>query len=383
MVKINTNPDNELLNSYLRGDFNLFSVLVDEGQNINCLDEENNSLISIIIRNPDRKKDNKKFFNKLISAGVSLKQIGWEDDLLTTCVKYQNDLYYAKKLLKNEINIDATGITREKYDEDEYYDAPGYSHCDMFENFLTFRHGPPIFEALKSKKIEYFDLFLKNKADVQILDHHGDSILHFLIKECYARYSHKNFEKIFKTLLDYNIDHNLRDESGCDVLNIMSKYKMYHLFPAFFKKIKNIDVNTCDNHGRTPLIYSISSDDDLAMVTKSLIRKNANLDTFTLDGDNALTRSIKSNNFPTLKFLIENGANTMLVNMNGDTIMHTIAEYDNHIYDETFNKYYNIILKNNPELLLQKNNLGVSPLDILEKRKMIFDSKKEFINKFL
>ena len=384
MTNVNINPNNKLLDCYTNGDFNLFSLLVDEGQNVNCLDNEKKSLISIIIKNPYNLKNNRKFFDKLIANGVSFKQIGWEEDLLTTCVKHQTDLYYAKKLLKNKININAIGISRENYDENKCYDDDErYEDYNMHENFMTTPYGPPIFEALKLKKIEYFDLFLKNNADVRIIDHNGNSILHFFIKNCAETYSMKNFNRIFKILLDCEIDHNSRDEGGADVLNLMSKHYLDDLFPVFFKKIKDVNINSFDNYGRTPLMHSISYESGLSMVTKSLVKRKANLDAFTLGGYNALMKCLSTENLPTMKFLITNGANIQSANKKGDTVLHCLAKIDDHVYDNIYNKFYNIILKNNPNLLLQKNNHGLSTLHILKNKGLYNGAKKQLINVFL
>ena len=380
MNKIDTNPQNELLDCYMRGDYGLFSVLVDEGVNLNCLNESNFSLISIVIENPNNLKNNKKFFNKLISAGVSLEQVGWEEDLLTVCVKYQKDLYYAKKLIKNKININAIGASREYYNEYEEYDE--YDEPYECRGVVNFSYGPPIFEALKHKKIDYFDLFLKNKADVSMVNSIGDSILIFFINNCIDKYSNRNFNKIFRTLLDYKIDHNIRDDDGADVLNLMSAYGLDDLIRVYFKKIKNIDVNSRDNEGNTNLIQSISSDNYLSLCTKLLVENNANLDTYSLWGTNALIRCVRFGNTHTLRYLINNGINLTSIDEFGNNIIHYIAGRDDYWDGTKYDKYYRIILTKQPELLLQENDSGITPIDMMKENDIYYGEKRKLINKF-
>ena len=276
-----------------------------------------------------------------------------------------------QKIIKKKIDINATGISR-KYDND-----------NIFRSVRFFPHGPPIFEALKLQKIEYFDLFLKNKADVGLLDSNGNSILHFFIKHCSKKYPIKLFDEIFKTLLDYKIDHNSRDEEGFDVLNLMAQYSLDELFPAFFKKIKNINVNSFNNNGDNILMHSITLGNDLSQSTKLLIRKKANLDFFNLDGTNALMWSVNFENPSTLKFLMESGANTLSVDKKGNNLMHFLVKIDRFHYDNSYNKFYRIILKNNLELLVQKNNEGNSPLDIIKSSGMYYGEKRKLIYGFV
>ena len=378
MKKIDVNADNPLFYSYLMGDFNSFSKHVKSGVNINCINEENYSLISLVVKNIHKHKNNKKFFDLLISKGVSLKQIGWEKDLLTTCVIHQKDMYYAKELLKNNVNINSVGITcsYEKYGDEEYEE--GWSFVQ--DGIIKIPYGPPIFEALKAGKIDYFELFLKNNASLETFDSYGDSILHFLLLGYGSNlFDHATDMKIFNTLLDNGADIHIRNDNGFDVLNLLVDSTKKDFFEFLFKKIKNINVNSRDRFGRTPLINSGVCCSSLSFA-KILIKQGANLDIYDVYNNNALMVSVDFDNIKLFKLLVNSGANVKSVNKLGDNIMHFIA---NTNFDSNSKKYCEIILKNNPELLTEKNHSGVSALDILKEFGNYKNDNKKFFDKFI
>ena len=383
MIKINTKPNNDLINSYLKGDFNLFSLLIDGGENINCITGKNKSLISIVIRNPKKLKNNKKFFNKLISSGVCLKQIGWEEDLLTLCVIYQKDLYYAKKLLKNNININSTVICKKS--ELEFIDSiesRKEDNCDDEEIYAD-PCGPPILESLRYCKFEYFDFLLKNNADLEINDNYGNSIIHYFLYNFYHYFPVKDRKEIFKMMIDYGVDCETRNIHGQNVLNSLAQKNLYDLAGYFFKKVKNININSCDILGNTPLINSIDFSGTLSPWVKLLVRKQANLDAFNAMGYNAIMICMITKNIETFKFLIENGADITATNKYGENVLHTLVKKDKGSINIDNSKYYKLILKINPELLLQKNNQGLTPLDEMKDGGIYVGKMKKMIDKFI
>ena len=369
MIKINKNPNNDLIASYMNGNFDLFSQLIKDGENINCLDIYNNSLISLVIENPNKLKNNKKFFNLLISNGVCLKQIGWEYDLLTQCLIYQKDLYYARKLLKNKININAIGVCR-KFD-DKYND-----------DFTDVCYGPPIFEALKMGDMKYFNLFLNNNADVEIIDNNGNSILHVLINkkdEEYQKYNQKIEKEIFENLLNRGADPHIRCNDGKDVLHSLICNEKDYLIRSLFKIIKNINVNTRNNKSQTPLMKSICN--DMPNIVKFLIKKKANIGAYDIYDNNALVFCVKYDNLEMFKFLIEKGMDINSVDRWGATILHQIAYI--HSYWENRREYIEIILEKKPELLLQKSDSKETPLSIFKKDCMYERGDKRLYNKII
>ena len=378
MTKINNNYVNPLFSSYMQNDFVSFSKHVKSGVNINCINEENYSLISLIIKNSLEIKDNKKFFDLLISSGVNLKQIGWEKDLLTTCVIHQKDTYYAKELLKNNININSSGVSGsyEGYADEEYEE--GWMFAE--DGVIKVKYGPPIFEALKEGNIEYFELFLKNKASLDVLDSYGGPILHFLINgSCDDIYDNATEKKIFETLLDHDVDIYNRDETGSDIIKLLIGWQKKELFKSLFEKRKNINVNTRDKMGRTPLINSVSYGSGL-LYTKTLIKHGANLDLYDVENINALIMSISCEDMKLFKLLVKSGANVSSSDKLGNNVLHFIANLNSHPHSK---ECCEIILNKNPNLLTEKNNAGKSALDIFKSSGIYKDGNQKFFDKFI
>ena len=81
-----------LLNSYWNDDFNEFCRLIENGANIDYIDEHGISLIANITENRNNIKDNKLFFDKLIDMDVSLKTPPYGIDLLSISIMSKKDL---------------------------------------------------------------------------------------------------------------------------------------------------------------------------------------------------------------------------------------------------------------------------------------------------
>ena len=384
MIKINKNPNNKLLSSYLRGDFAAFSQHIEDGENINCLNHERHSLISTVIRNSYNIENNKEFFDLLISKGVSLKQIGWEGDLLTVCVLYQNDIYYGKKLLENKIDKNSLGIV--------CYPEKEYGGC------LKLQFGPPIFEAIKCMRMDYVKLLLENNVDMEMIDHQGKSILHsFVDANIHGEYKEDNkkvfAQKMLGVLLDNDADVTCRDDRGCDIVNLIALYDKGHLLEVLFKKGKNINIDSRDEGGTTALMKSLLRSDEVSKSTKLLIKNKANLNIYNLQGKNALMRCVDFSNVKSFEYLIKSGADVLLVNKNKDTILHYICERAgsvcdirepweaSHVYDNR-EKYCDAILRKHPELLTQKNSEGLTPIDVLKQSERYASGDECFLNKY-
>ena len=372
MIKINKTPNNPLINAYMNGDIESFSKLIEEGENVNCLNEDNRSLISIVVKNSKKLKNNKDFFDKLISSGVALNRIGTGMDLLSTAVFNQNDIYYAKIMLKNNIEIDSFGRFYTK-------NFMGYDEIGTY--------GPPIFEALEEGKLEYFNLFLKNNANVNCLDCTGNSILHHLVNNCCYNFTKKEMVRIFNILLEAGADHESRNSNGRQILHSIVKEHDNYLLTNLFKKVKDIDIDAKDNRGNTALM--LSSDFDNIEAMKFLIKKGANLDICNLDGFDVLSSCFYMHKIEAFKLMIDSGADVFskYKNSTGDSILHTIvftdiASLQDNGHDFKLKKYYTAVLSKHPELLRKKNNSMLSPIEILKKRGYLTKEKEKFLNKF-
>ena len=366
-IEINKSPNNELINSYKNGDIDAFCQLIKDGENVNCLDRNGHSLISLVIENDSNLKINKKFFKALIDAGVSMEQIGLEQGLLTLSVSCQDDIYYAKTLLDNKININSTGVS--------------HAWHDKANSHQVIKYGPPIFDSLMQGSMEHFNLFLGYNPDLEICDPTFSTLLNFYISGCLDNFSKEENIQILSTLIEKCEDINESDYSGNTPLMHMVFSNDKNLYNILLKKIKKEDIDIKDEYGDTALMIAIKISNYAG--SEILIKNGANVNTYNLSNENPLTIAVSRDSVKIFKLLLENGANLLSVDKNGNNIMHFLIdgckEYDTFIDGkesyETYKKYYKIILKEHPELLSMKNKKGQTPSDMIK--------DKEYFNNFI
>ena len=380
---INKPRQNPLFQAYHNGEFDQFKTLIDNGENINCLDDNKQSLINHIIVNPKEIPNNKEFFDLLINKGVDLSPNSTNKGLLTVAVRNQTDIYYARKLLENNINVNSFG---------KYMTPPD----DLF-NFFNDRsiepYGPPIFDALTYQNIDYVNLFIKYNFDVNMPNHKNQSVIeYFISKPLYSNILNpskhiRKDEKIFRLLIDYGADIDILDIDGNNLLGTIIKSEDYHLMEILFEKAPNINVNHRNFNGITSLMQAVSNRD--IDIIKLLIKKGANLNYYDNQGNNALMNAVLQNDIHIFKLLIDAGADFLVVNKNNNnnTILHSLIDFESKYmkreYDENwFDDYYKIILEKHPQLLSTKNKKGEIPIDILKNNNKYTSDRKKFFNKF-
>ena len=390
-MKINRQNNNPLIEAYQNADIKKFRELISNGENVNCLDEFKRSLISIVVTNCEKLKNNKDFFHALLDADVMLERIGVEKGLLTICIEEHSNTYYAKELLKNNINVNSMGKIPYIGMIENTMD---YTEIEQQENEYTNyeSYGPPVFDALLQNKMKFFDLMLEYNADVNVCDTHGLNILDLLLNVCDLK--RKEMIEAFERLLDYGVDIDVRNIDGSQIIHHIINNEKYYLLDVLFEKSKDIDINSRDNKGITALMYATANSNLKSM--EFLIEKGANMDIYALDGENALSISINYlNDVRNFELLVKKGANLVLRDEKflGHSILHKIAAIDcqfpQNPTDEyrkkirkTINTYYKLVLEKHPELLDQKNNLGKTPVDILKRKKSYTHKKKKFLDGF-
>ena len=375
--KSNKNPSiaswgkSPLLKAYQKGKLTEFLKLISSGEDINCLDRYGEPLISIVLRNPNCLDNNRKFFDQLISSGVNLGHIDSSKGLLTTAVEKGVDIYYIKELLKNKLNVNSVGI---------------YVPNNCIEDYMhRFNYGPPIFDALTTGNKSYIELFLKEGADINMLNFDDQSPL-----EYFVRYNYGTCEKlseIFELLLDYGADSNVLNSNGETILHSIIITERYNLFDVLFKKVDDININTRNKFGITPLMLAVYAQNEY--IVKFLIEKGANLDISNFNGNTSLLYAVNVNDKKIFELLVNSGANLYSCHKNwdGGTILHMIADLEcksdkNNLNSRKLNKFYKIILEKNPELLLIKNNSGKTAPDILKENNLYVGTKKRLFEKF-
>ena len=348
-VSNNQNEINPLIESYEKGDFNLFCQHIENGENIDCISNPSGeSLICRVLRNNKNIKNYKEFFDKLISSGAIIKKNDKHYDALTLSIEYQNDPYYMEKLLKAGADIDFYGM---------------YFFGD--ENYIEY--DPPIFTTLRTTSIKKLELLLKYNPDVKISDRQGDPLLNCLMSFYDDSLNYDNYiTKASSILVKAGA---VIDETGSDgsrPIHIWAKYsKNIEILNLFINN--NVDINSRDIEGNTPLLISLSAKNKTT--TKILIDKKANLNTQNFSGQTASMISIVQEDFQTLKRLLRSNCNVLLSDDEGKNIAHYLAEYIGENYDRKIMKLFLKLLKDNPGLSIE-NNDGQTPTNILEEMGM-------------
>ena len=354
-IKIDRHKINKLISSYLNGNIDKFRELIKSGENVNCIDEKGRSLIFIVIYNSGVDPRAKSFFDELIVAGVHLGKIGNEPGLCSAAISRQNDTYYLKKLLENNIDVNFSG----------------YSRWDS----TTF--GPPIFDAIIYQQHDHLNLLLKHNPDLELCDDINRPILSFLLDK--AKYASRTFDEygerednpinkkyisLFNQLILCGADVN----AGCSysirpIHQLMTKTEenLDLLNSLFSSKIK-VEINAKDGDGDTALFMSIK--EGLPCACNFLISKGASLDILNVEGHSALAIAAIYNEPEIFDILEKAGADFCLVDKNGNNIMHHLANFSACGYN-----FYERILSKSPQLLLMKNKNKETFIDVMKKNK--------------
>ena len=86
------------------------------------------------------------------------------------------------------------------------------------------------------------------------------------------------------------------------------------------------DINGKDSKNRTPLICAAAS--GCVKTSKALVRRNANIEDASSDGDTALLYAIRSHNNEVVELLMDNKANVTHRNLSGLGVIETALKWD-------------------------------------------------------
>ena len=352
-IKIDTQTDNPLIQSYLNNDLYKFNQLIKDGANINCVNQIGNSLISMVIVG-DESEDNKKYFDILMENNVCLDPIGQSTNLLYLSLLFGNKFFF-EKLLDGGISINAVNKNSESY----------------------YLHHPVIFEIARRGEYGFFDLILNKKLTPGITDRNNDTILTHFIK-----YSVRNFTKdqsidILRRLIEMGEDINERGHNGCMAIHNVVGIESKHILDILLEEKYNIDIDSRDMWGNTALILA-SFRNDFESVEK-LIKRRANMNIINGKNESAFFLSIVCRCEKSFDILLDNNAAVVDIDKDGNNILHKLISYE-WTYFSINIKIYEKIINKHPELLFAKNNDGKTPLDLLTRDNLVH-SKKTQINK--
>ena len=258
----NNNDFNKLMDSYSNKDINKFSELIDQGVNINCINNDGKSFISSLL-NGRHNSVMDEFLSILLKNNVSLKQIGIEKSLLTIVIQNHNNTSCLEKLLKNNINIDNFGIVkhRRSIGGGSYRDDPAIFHA--------------IWQAVVKEDNRIVDLLLKYNVDLNIENQYDETPLHFLLRETSFYKKRKSATYLMEKLLKNGADPSILGPDG----NTIIHYTASHFYGTDVLKIlfthnHNININAKNKHGDTALIKAVRNKN--FKVARFLIRNGAN-----------------------------------------------------------------------------------------------------------
>ena len=344
----NSNESNLLFESYMENRFSDFCQLIEDGYNINCLNNLGESLICVIIENFYSVKDNKKFFDKLMSMNVSLEQINGGYDPLTTSIIKQDDLYYMEKILNKTSNFNRIGIRNYLGTEEPY--------------------GPPIFEAVLTKNINKINLLSKYDVDFECCDPYDLPLLSFLLKKFPP--GSKIAEELFLFFLEKGANVNDTDTRGAATIHYWAKYNgSEKIFDLLLEN--GACVNSRDFIGHTPILTTsltfFKNVKHEIITTKKLIDNNANLNTQNYHGNTPAIISIMYGQYERTNLLFNSNCDLSLCNDDGNNVAHYLVYlllYKTHF--KNIDKFSDLLRKI-PHLCDVKNYSGNTAWEIFKK----------------
>ncbi|MCT4698177.1 ankyrin repeat domain-containing protein [Tenacibaculum haliotis] len=167
--------------------------------------------------------------------------------------------------------------------------------------------------AAKNGNKKIAELLLKKGIPYKNLNKNGGNA--FLLASRGSRSGYNSLE-FFKYLENLGINPNITNNQGKNPIhNLAYGNKDIATFNYFISK--GIDINKADVNGNTPLINA--SRRNSLEVIKLLVSKTTNLNHTNKEGKSALTNSL-SNSSEIVKFLLEKGAKTTIVDAKGNNL---------------------------------------------------------------
>ena len=354
-----TEEQRSLFLALLNGDFEKFCQLIEDGANINCISNKGEALISNIVENKFQLKNNKKFFNKLMSLNVSFQHGKNECDLLSTAIRFQPDIYYMEKLLEKGIKINYMSCCEDIYDLDN-------------KDMLTY--GPSIYEAITSFDTKKIDLLLKYKPDLEMCNSDNMPLLSFLLDTCC--YHKKIVDYYFPILMIKGASIYDTDLDGRQPIHYCAEYNQnIEIFDLLIKN--NVNINARDKHGNTPLMYAAMNYNYKS--ASILLKNNADLNLQNKHGRTAImitmafyidsrTSTRENVDIKMINFFLKSKYNLLLCDNNSENFAHYLARCPKNIWNDKTIKKYSKLFNKHPKLISQKNKDGKTPMDILKNK---------------
>lgn len=166
---------------------------------------------------------------------------------------------------------------------------------------------------------ETVKLLLQNNANVNARNRAGGTALMYA-----SRYNQmSSSDDTVKLLLEYHADTNIRDNEGWTALTMATRFSNgdnnYIIICELLKNNANVNIGT--NTGYTPIMLCLrrSNHDNNHKIIKLLLNSGAHINFKNKDDETALFLAIRLSNDETVQLLLENKADTAIINKRMET----------------------------------------------------------------
>ena len=169
-------------------------------------------------------------------------------------------------------------------------------------------------KAVSSGNRDVLTILFLEGFNPEIIDRNGNSLLHLAVGDV----------EMLRFLLSWDVDINLRNRTGETPLLAAAKEGIPESVSLFLQE--GADYNIADNSGWTPLLSALNqsalSNSGLTPTVPLLQNMGARLDLPSTPGDSIVFNAVKSGNLDVLELLFQEGANPLIRDSSGNTLMH-------------------------------------------------------------
>ncbi|XP_014231506.1 ankyrin-1-like isoform X1 [Trichogramma pretiosum] len=225
---------------------------------------------------------------------------------------------------------------------------------------------PPLLLATKRAKATVIKLLLKHGANPNLTDKYGSTPLHIIS----WKYGDADLAKTFFDINDdveRTLDINARDKFGNTPLQVALANDHWKLAESLLSRGGDLNLNFCDEMGRTPLHNICMRNDRLAKWLLGLsgdLRQpvQVNINAQDKTGNTPLHYALENNLSDTAEWLLSKGADVNLANEEGSTPLHNVCKGERVSFLKSFLK--NAEEVNQSVRLDARDKLGNAPLHL-------------------
>ncbi|MBQ2645049.1 ankyrin repeat domain-containing protein [bacterium] len=194
-----------------------------------------------------------------------------------------------------------------------------FAEANAYINMKDDTGKTPVYYAAAAGQEKAVKFLLLCGADINVRDENLKSPLMAAIEA-------KSFETVF-LLINVNASVKVSDENGYTPLHYAVLNNQKEIVQTITSKF--CDTEATDNEGNTPLFYSLGNKE----IMNILLRSGADINGINSEGKTVLHQAVIKNDYDSVKFLIENGANVNIKDQNDNTpIFYAVKNSDIYTY---------------------------------------------------